>query len=79
MRVARFKEASAKAPTQIGTHQATLIRPEAPLHASPGSLTAESGDLEAAPIGDLKYQSVENIEDDGLNFAAIYKKGYGDE
>src|ERR1035437_5707965 len=79
MRVARYREASAKAPTQIGAPEATLIRPEAPLNASPRSLTAPSSDLESAPLEGFKHQSVEDIENGGLNFTAVYKKGYGDE
>ena len=79
MRVARYREASEKAPTQIGAHEATLIRPEAPLNASPRSLPAQCGDVEAAPIEGFKHQAVEDIKNGGLNFTAVYKKGYGDE
>jgi hypothetical protein len=79
MRVARYREASEKAPTQIGAPEATLIRPEALLNASPRSLTAQSGDLESVPFEGFKHQSVEDIEDNGLSFTAVYKKGYGDE
>jgi putative transposase len=79
MRVARYREASEKAPTQIGVPGTTLIRPEAPHYASTESLTADSGDLEAAPIGGFTFQPVEDLGDGGLSFAAVYKKGYGDE
>jgi putative transposase len=79
MRVARYREAAEKAPTQIGASEATLIRPEAPLNASSRSLTAQSGDVEAAPKEGFKHPSVEDIEDGGLSFTAVYKKGCGDE
>jgi putative transposase len=79
MRVARFKEASKKAPTQIGAQETTLIPPEARLHASTKAMTMPSGDLEASPISDFKYQFAEGLEDGGLNFTAVYKRGYGDE
>ena len=79
MRVARFKEASEKASTQTGAREATLALPEALFHPSTKSLTTESGDLESAPIADFTYQPVEDIEDGGLNFTAVYKKGYEDE
>jgi putative transposase len=79
MRVARFKEASEKAPTQTSAPEATLIGPEAPLHAPTRNLKAQSGDVEAAPQEGFKHQSVEDIEDGGLSFTAVYKKGYGDE
>jgi putative transposase len=79
MRVARYREASEKAPTPIGVPGTTLIRPEAPHYASTGSLTADSGDLEAAPIRGFKFQPVEDLGDGGLSFTAVYKKGYGDE
>jgi hypothetical protein len=79
MRVARFREASGKTSTQTGAHEATLIRPEARFHASTRSLTAQCGDLEAAPMGNFRYQSVDDIEDGGLNFTVVYKKGFEDE
>jgi putative transposase len=79
MRVARYREASEKAPAQIDAPEATLIRPEAPLNASPRNSTAPSSDLESAPLEGFKHQSVEDSENGGLNFTAVYKKGYGDE
>ena len=79
MRVARFKEASEKTPAQTGAREAPSIHPEAPINASTRRLTAQSGDLEAAPIEGFEHQSIEDIEDGGLNFTAVYKKGYEDE
>ena len=79
MRVARFKEASEKTSARTGARDAGLILPEVPLHASTESLNAESGDIEAAPSGTFRYQPVNDIEDSGLNFTAVYKKGYQDE
>jgi putative transposase len=79
MRVARYKEASEKAPAQIGVPGTTLIRPVAQLHASTKSLTSLSSDLESVPLEGFKNPSVNDIEDSGLSFAAVYKKGYGDE
>jgi putative transposase len=79
MRVARYREASEKAPTQIGNPEATLIRPEAQLNASATGLTALSSDLESTPLEGFRHHSVEDIENGGLNFTAVYKKGYGDE
>jgi putative transposase len=79
MRVARYREASEKASTQIGAREATLIRPEAPLSASTRNLTAPSSDPESVPLEGFEHQSVEDIEDSGLSFTAVYKKGYGDE
>jgi hypothetical protein len=79
MRVARLKEASENSSAKIGARKATSIRPGTPLLASTRSLTTQSGALEAAPIGGFMYQSAEDIEDGGLNFTAVYKKGYEDE
>jgi putative transposase len=76
MRVARFKEASEKAYTQTGYREATLALPEAVFHPSTRSLTTESGVLESAPAGGFTYQPLVEIEDTGLNFTAMYKKGY---
>ncbi|MGD0156638.1 MAG: DDE-type integrase/transposase/recombinase [Terracidiphilus sp.] len=76
MRVARFKEASEKTSVQRGTREATLILPEAPIHPSTRDLTTESGALESAPVEGFSYRPVEEIEDGGLNFTAMYKKGY---
>jgi putative transposase len=76
MRVARFKEASEKSSTQTGAREAPLAMPEAVFHPSTRSLTTESGALESTPVGGFTYQPVEEIEDAGLNFTALYKKGY---
>ena len=79
MRVARYREASEKAPAQIGVPGTTLIRPVAQLHASTKSLTSLSSDLESVPLEGFTNPSVDDIEDGGLSFAVVYKKGYGDE
>ena len=79
MRVARYREASEKAPTQPGVLEAAWIGPEAPLHVSTVSLTAPSTGIEFAPIEEAMHKSAEGFEDHGLSFTAIYKKGYGDE
>ena len=79
MRVARFKEASEKASTQTGARAVTLALPEAVFHPLTRSLTTESGALESTPVGGFTYQPVEGTEDAGLNFTAVYKKGYEDE
>ena len=76
MRVARFKEASEKASTQTGAREATLALPEAVFHPSTKSLMTEGGDLESAPIADFTFQPVEDLGDGGLNFTAVYKRGY---
>ena len=76
MRVARLKEASEKASIQARAREATLALPEAGLHQSTRGLATESGALESSPVGGFTYQPVEEIEDDGLNFLAVYKKGY---
>ena len=76
MRVARFNEASEKTSHARSAREAPAIHPEAPINTSTRRLTAQSGDLEAAPMGGLTLQSTEDIEDDGLNFTAVYKKGY---
>jgi hypothetical protein len=75
MRVARFKEASEKAPTQTGAHEATLIRDGAPLDGATRRFLADSGAPEAAPIEDFRCQPLEDIEDGGLHFTVVYKKG----
>lgn len=72
MRVARFKEASAKA----GTIEAKKKRPDTPPDASTKCATAQSNDLEANPMRGIKYPF---IEGSGLDFTAVYKKGYEDE
>jgi putative transposase len=79
MRVARYREASEKAPAQKSVPGTTLIRPVAQLHASTKSLTSLSNDLESVPLQGLTNPSVNDIEDGGLSFAAVYKKGYEDE
>ena len=79
MRVARYREASEKAPAQIGVPGTTLISPVAQLHASTKSLASMSSDLESVPLEGFKNPSVDDVEDGGLSFAAVYKKGYGDE
>jgi putative transposase len=76
MRVARFKEATEKTSVQRGARTAKLTLPETPLHASTRGLTAESGELEDASTGGFRHQSGEVIEDNGLAFTAVYKKGY---
>ena len=79
MRVARYKEASEKAPTQTGVPGTTLIRPVAQLHASTMSLTSLSSDFESVPLEGAANPSIDDVEDCGLSFVAVYKKGYGDE
>ena len=76
MRVARFKEASEKTSVQRGARTATLTLPEAPLHAATRCLTMERGELEDASTGGFRYQPGEDIDDNGLTFTAVYKKGY---
>ena len=76
MRVARFKEASAKASTQTGDRETTLALPEAVFHPSTRGLATESSELEATSTGGFRNQPAEDIEDSGLNFTAMYKKGY---
>jgi len=76
MRVARFKEASAKTSSRTGTREEPSALPEAVLHPLKTSLTTEKDALEFPLVGGFMYQSEEEIEDNGLNFTAEYKKGY---
>jgi putative transposase len=76
MRVARFKEASAKTSSRTGTREVPSALPEAVLHPLKTSLTTEKDALEFPLVGGFMYQSEEEIEDNGLNFTAEYKKGY---
>ena len=76
MRVARFKEASGKSSTRTGARVEAPALPEVALHPLTMSLTTKEGAIESAPAGGFMYQSEEEIEDNGLNFTAEYKKGY---
>jgi putative transposase len=76
MRVARFKEASAKTTTQTRAREATLAPSEEVFHPSTRSLTTENGAFESAPAVRFTCRPVEEIDDGELNFTATYKKGY---
>jgi len=76
MRVARFKEASGKTSVRRGTPEANLSLPEAVLHPSTRGLTKESGALESASVEGITHQPAEEIDDNKINFTAVYKKGY---
>jgi putative transposase len=76
MRVARFKEASEKTSVQRGIREATLSLHEARVRLSTRNLTRESGVLESASVEGITHRPIEEIEDNALNFTAVYKKGY---
>jgi putative transposase len=76
MRVARFKEASQNSFTISDARKATMSRPDALPNAPTKVITTVNDDLDADLSERLNFQPV---ADGGLNFTAVYKRGYEDE
>jgi len=76
MRVARLKEASKNSSTKADARKATIFRPDALPDAPTRVITSLHEDPEADLSEGLKFQPV---ADGGLNFIAVYKRGYEDE
>jgi len=79
MRVARFKEASESTASKAGAPEATTIRPGTRPTALATITATQSGDLENALARGMRFPPISDLEDDGLIFTAVYKKGYEDE